>query len=89
MKENTKIHLRSRDQMIATLPIPMVSFSLGNTYKIGEEILASNVAVGTLLMLPTVMIFNLELGHGRDWPFYKLKYCIPHCLARQQFHRLI
>ena len=44
--------------LIACLPISMASFSLGGHYEIGEALLAENVALGTALMLPTVLIWN-------------------------------
>jgi predicted permease len=47
--------------LISTLPISMASFSLGNTYSIGQSQLSANVAAGTLLMLPTVMIWNYAI----------------------------
>lgn len=45
--------------LIAALPISMASFSLGSKYQIGEGKLSANVAVGTLLMLPTLIIWSL------------------------------
>ena len=39
----------------------MASFSLGKKYNIGEADLATNVAVGTILMLPTVLCWNILL----------------------------
>jgi predicted permease len=51
--------------LIAALPISLASFSLANRYKIGETVLAENVAWGTALILPTILIWNLvmdELG---------------------------
>ena len=47
--------------LIATLPISLASFSLGRQYQIGEADLAANVACGTLLMLPTVLVWNILL----------------------------
>jgi len=47
--------------LIASLPISLASFSLGHQYRIGEAVLAANVAVGTLLMLPTVLIWNIVM----------------------------
>ena len=47
--------------LIATLPISLASFSLGRQYQIGEKELAANVAAGTLLMLPTVLVWNFLL----------------------------
>ena len=47
--------------LISTLPISMASFSLGNTYGIGQSQLSANVAAGTILMLPTVMIWNYAI----------------------------
>jgi predicted permease len=47
--------------LIASLPISMASFTLGSIYDIGKDQLSANVAVGTLLMLPTVIVWNLVL----------------------------
>jgi predicted permease len=47
--------------LIAALPISMASFSLGSKYEVGESILAANVCLGTLLMLPTVLVWNLVM----------------------------
>jgi len=47
--------------LIATLPISLASFSLGRQYQVGEKDLAANVAAGTLLMLPTVLVWNIVL----------------------------
>ncbi len=47
--------------LIASLPISLASFSLGHQYRICEAVLAANVAVGTLLMLPTVLIWNIVM----------------------------
>lgn len=47
--------------LIAALPISMASFSLANKYSIGEAIMAENVAVGTFLILPTIIIWNLVM----------------------------
>lgn len=41
--------------LIASLPISQASFSLGKQYGVGEDALAANVAVGTILMLPAVI----------------------------------
>jgi predicted permease len=49
--------------LIASLPISLASFSLGHQYQIGEAVLAANVAVGTLLMLPTVLIWNVAMDN--------------------------
>ena len=47
--------------LIAALPISMASFSLGSKYNIGQAVLSTNVALGTLLLLPTILIWNLFL----------------------------
>ena len=46
----------------------MASFSLGQRYNIGEGDLAANVATGTLLMLPTVLIWNIALDNVGLFP---------------------
>lgn len=47
--------------LIAALPISQASFVLASRYKIGEAVLSENVAVGTILILPTILIWNLVL----------------------------
>jgi len=47
--------------LIAALPISMASFSLGSHYGVGEALLAENVALGTALMLPTIICWNIVL----------------------------
>jgi predicted permease len=54
--------------LIAALPISMASFSLANRYGIGEAIMAENVAVGTFLILPAVIIWNLVLDEAGLFP---------------------
>ena len=54
--------------LISSLPISLASFSFGKKYKIGEEDLAANVAVGTLLMLPTVLVWNVLLDEFGLYP---------------------
>ena len=46
----------------------MASFSLGKKYDIGEADLATNVAVGTILMLPTVLCWNIILDKLDVYP---------------------
>mmetsp|Transcript_14447 Transcript_14447/g.27083 ORF Transcript_14447/g.27083 Transcript_14447/m.27083 type:complete len:256 (+) Transcript_14447:1-768(+) len=51
--------------LIAALPISLASFVLGSRYKVGEVVLSENVALGTILVLPTILVWNLvmdELG---------------------------
>ena len=47
--------------LIAALPISMASFTLASNYNIGQAILSENVAMGTILLLPTILIWNLVL----------------------------
>jgi predicted permease len=54
--------------LIASLPISQASFSLGARYGIGEGLLSVNVAVGTLLMVPAVLIWNLALDSAGLFP---------------------
>ena len=54
--------------LIATLPISLASFSLGRQYQIGESDLAANVACGTLLMLPSVLLWNVALDRAGLYP---------------------
>ena len=56
--------------LIAALPISQASFSLGNQYKIGEAMLSENVALGTALILPTVLIWNIVLD---AWNLFPIK----------------
>eukprot|EP00038_Savillea_parva_P024873 m.45358 g.45358 ORF g.45358 m.45358 type:complete len:494 (+) comp6642_c0_seq1:72-1553(+) len=51
--------------LIATLPISLASFSLGEQYKTGEAVLAANVAVGTMLMLPTTVAWAAAMDDAR------------------------
>lgn len=54
--------------LIACLPISMASFSLASNYKIGEAFLSENVALGTALMLPTVIAWNVVMDHLKLFP---------------------
>ena len=54
--------------LIATLPISLASFSLGHQYSVGEAVLATNVAVGTILMLPTFLVWNLVMDSLNLFP---------------------
>ena len=47
--------------LIAALPISMAAFALGSHYDIGQNILSANVAIGTLLVLPTILLWNIGL----------------------------
>jgi predicted permease len=47
--------------LIAALPISMASFSLADRYEIGEAVLSENIALGTILILPTILLWNLVL----------------------------
>lgn len=54
--------------LIASLPISMASFSLASRYEIGENFLSANVAMGTILVLPTVVIWNIILDEVGVYP---------------------
>ena len=54
--------------LIAALPISMASFSLSNQFGIGEAIMAANVAIGTLLILPTVILWNIAMDEVGLFP---------------------
>ena len=54
--------------LIAALPISMASFSLANQFGIGEAIMAENVALGTLLILPTVILWNIAMDEVGLFP---------------------
>ena len=47
--------------LIAALPISMASFSLATNYKIGQALLSESIALGTALMLPTIIVWNIVL----------------------------
>lgn len=47
--------------LIAALPISMASFSLADRYGIGQAVLSENVALGTVMILPTIILWNLAL----------------------------
>jgi predicted permease len=57
--------------LIASLPISMASFSLASRYNIGEEILSQNVALGTALILPTVLVWNIVMDSLGVFPLSK------------------
>ena len=57
--------------LIATLPISLATFSLAHRYKIGEALLAENVTLGTALLLPTVIIWNMVLDSLGLFPINK------------------
>jgi predicted permease len=54
--------------LIAALPISQAGFSLGSQYQIGERVLAGNVALGTILLLPTILLWNLILDETDCFP---------------------
>lgn len=54
--------------LIAALPISMASFSLASHYKIGLAILSANVALGTALMLPTILLWNIVMDKLELFP---------------------
>ncbi len=50
--------------IISCLPISMASFTLGSQYEIGEEsLLSQNIILGTLLLLPTVLLWNIAMDN--------------------------
>lgn len=49
--------------LVAALPISLAAFSLGKQFDIGEESLAANVTMGTILMLPTLLVWIEILDH--------------------------
>ena len=58
--------------LIAVLPISMASFTFGSKYQIGESILSTNVALGTALLLPTIIIWNVVLDAWHLFPITKV-----------------
>jgi predicted permease len=47
--------------LIAALPVSMASFTLASKFKVGEAILSENVVLGTILLLPTILIWNIAM----------------------------
>ena len=58
--------------LIAALPISLASFSLAAQYEIGEHLLSTNVMLGTLLLLPTILVWNLVLDAVDLFPITKV-----------------
>ncbi len=58
--------------LIAALPISMASFSLADRYEIGEAVLSENVALGTALILPTILLWNLVMDALDIFPIAQL-----------------
>ena len=58
--------------LIAALPISLASFSLASQYDIGEHLLSTNVMLGTLLLLPTILVWNLVLDAVDLFPITKV-----------------
>lgn len=54
--------------LIAALPISLASFVLASRYKIGEAVLSENVALGTILIVPTILIWNIVLDELDVFP---------------------
>lgn len=54
--------------LIATLPVSLASFTLGDQYGTGQASLAANVAVGTMLMLPTVVAWAAAMDDANLYP---------------------
>lgn len=49
--------------LVAALPISLAAFSLGKQFDIGEGSLAANVTMGTILMLPTLLVWIEVMDH--------------------------
>ena len=58
--------------LIAALPISMASFSLAGHYKIGHATLSANVVLGTALMLPTILIWDIVMDKLDIFPINEL-----------------
>jgi hypothetical protein len=58
--------------LIAALPISMASFSLAGHYKIGHATLSANVVLGTALMLPTILIWDVVLDQLALFPIHEM-----------------
>jgi hypothetical protein len=54
--------------LIASLPISLASFVLGSRYNIGEAVLSENVALGTILILPTILVWSIVLDEVGVFP---------------------
>jgi predicted permease len=57
--------------LIAALPISMASFSLAGHYQIGHATLSANVVLGTALMLPTILIWNIVMDKLDIFPIHE------------------
>jgi hypothetical protein len=57
--------------LIAALPISMASFSLAGHYKIGHATLSANVVLGTALMLPTILIWDIVMDELDLFPIHE------------------
>jgi predicted permease len=57
--------------LIAALPISMASFSLAGHYKIGHATLSANVVLGTALMLPTILIWDIVMDKLDIFPIHE------------------
>jgi predicted permease len=54
--------------LISCMPVVAAAFPLGSHYKIGEVVLADNILLGTILLIPTVLLWNLFLDAVKVFP---------------------
>jgi predicted permease len=59
------------DVLIAAMPVVAAAFPLAAKYKIGETILADNILLGTILLIPTVLLWSLFLDAVDLFPIAK------------------
>ena len=54
--------------LIAAMPVVAAAFPFGSHYKIGDTVLVDNILLGTLLLTPTVLLWNLVLDEASLFP---------------------
>jgi predicted permease len=54
--------------LISCMPVVAAAFPLGSHYKIKEVVLAENILLGTILLIPTVLLWNLFLDAVKVFP---------------------
>jgi hypothetical protein len=57
--------------LIAALPISMASFSLAGHYEVGNATLSANVVLGTALMLPTILVWDVVMDKLSLFPIHE------------------
>lgn len=49
--------------LVATIPISLASFTLAETFAVGQALLTKLVIIGTVLLLPTTVLWLEALDH--------------------------